>query len=92
MLARPTLTCIETVATMTAMALLAALNPDQQGLAYKEILSVVGTERFPCLEDKPHLPYTSAFVDECMRLLPVIPIGEFLAAYQWLLTWTRYTT
>ena len=43
------------------------LNPDVQRRAQKEIDSVVGDLRLPCLEDWNNLPYVNALTLEVLR-------------------------
>ncbi|KAA1475630.1 cytochrome P450 [Dentipellis sp. KUC8613] len=54
-----------------SLVLLATAFPDKQQKAAEEIERVVGAERMPTLEDLKNLPYTKAFVCECIRFFPV---------------------
>ncbi|MFT7814484.1 vitamin D 25-hydroxylase [Arapaima gigas] len=60
--------------------------PDQPLLptdkVQREIDSVVGTCRPPCLEDKPRMPYTEAVLHEVLRFCNVVPLGIFRATYE----------
>ncbi|KAK3599438.1 hypothetical protein CHS0354_036454 [Potamilus streckersoni] len=42
---------------------------------YKEIVKVVGVERYPGLKDKPAMPYTEAVILEALRYITHIPIA-----------------
>ncbi|EIM84217.1 cytochrome P450 [Stereum hirsutum FP-91666 SS1] len=62
------------VATGTAFVLYMALYPDIQRKAQLEIDTVVGRDRLPTMEDKPHLPYVEALLKEIYRFNPVAPL------------------
>ncbi|XP_074644005.1 cytochrome P450 2C5-like [Tubulanus polymorphus] len=49
--------------------------PDIQRRVHEEIDEVVGAERFPCLEDRPMMPYTFATILEIQRMVTVMPFG-----------------
>ena len=51
------------------------LHPDVVEKAHREIDSVVGNERLPTFEDRPHLPYINALVMEVFRWHAVVPTG-----------------
>ncbi|XP_054711511.1 cytochrome P450 2F3-like [Uloborus diversus] len=42
-------------------------HPEEQDKLYEEIKEVVGFERLPTLEDRSRMPYTNAFLYECIR-------------------------
>jgi cytochrome P450 len=50
--------------------------PEVQKKALEEITRVVGTDRLPTLEDRPHLPYITAIVKETYRW----ELGEYSAS------------
>ena len=41
----------------------------------KEINDVIGTSRFPSLDDKPKLPYCEAVIHETLRMGAIAPIS-----------------
>jgi cytochrome P450 len=57
------------------------MHPEFQRKAQAEIDSVIGSNRFPTLADKPSLPYLEALVKEVIRWNPVTPLGK-LAAFE----------
>ena len=59
--------------TLTWMLGYMALNQDVQDEVRKEIDSVVGRDRLPCLQDQPYLPLTEAVIYEVQRLASVRP-------------------
>ncbi|KAI0027839.1 cytochrome P450 [Vararia minispora EC-137] len=69
-----------TVSTMASFFLLMTLNPEAQRQAQEEIDRVVGTERFPNIEDREKLPYVNALIKEVLRRAPVAPLGIAHAA------------
>ena len=46
-----------------------------QDKCYSEICEVVGTERLPCIQDRPKMTYVEATIMECLRLGNVTPLG-----------------
>ncbi|KAI0092441.1 cytochrome P450 [Irpex rosettiformis] len=52
-----------------------AMSPDILKRAQKELETVVGPERLPTFEDSKDLPYIRAIILECLRWLPVTPLG-----------------
>ena len=50
-------------------------HPDVQDKMRKEINDVIGTSRFPSLEDKPNLPYCEAVIHETLRVGAIAPIS-----------------
>ena len=44
-------------------------------MARDELYSVVGRDRLPTYEDQDSLPYIEAIFRECMRWMPVLPLG-----------------
>lgn len=49
--------------------------PEVQEKARKELDAVIGPGRMPTFEDRARLPYIAAIVKECLRWLPVAPMG-----------------
>ena len=64
-----------TTSAMTTFFLQMILNPDIQARAAAEVDNVVEASRLPDASDKANLPYINALVRECMRILPVAPLG-----------------
>ncbi|KAI0340920.1 cytochrome P450 [Trametopsis cervina] len=52
-----------------------AMFPDIQSKVQRELDEVIGHERLPSYEDRDSLPYVQATVLECVRWLPVLPLG-----------------
>jgi cytochrome P450 len=50
-------------------------NPDVQVKVHEEIDRVVGQSRLPHLDDRKNMPYVEASLRECLRILPVTPLG-----------------
>jgi cytochrome P450 len=50
-------------------------NPDVQAKVHEEIDRVVGQSRLPHLDDRKNMPYVEASLRECLRILPVTPLG-----------------
>ncbi|KAG5310534.1 CP305 protein, partial [Acromyrmex insinuator] len=63
-----------TTATLNNLFLQMANHQDVQRKVYEEINNVIGSHRFPKLEDKIKMPFTEATITECQRLFNVIPI------------------
>jgi cytochrome P450 len=51
------------------------MQPEIQVRAREELDMVVGPDRLPTFEDCDSLPYIQAIIMECMRWLPVVPVG-----------------
>ncbi|XP_054773144.2 cytochrome P450 2J4-like [Lytechinus pictus] len=65
----------ETVAsTLRWTIYLLSTHPEAQERMRQEILDLVGSERFPTIADRQHLPLTEATIAECMRFIPAVPI------------------
>jgi cytochrome P450 len=71
-----------TVAAVIAFFLAMLVYPDVQRKAQAEIDRVLGKDRLPEMEDAPQLPYVQGVVNECLRWLPVTPLGYFLSYRQ----------
>lgn len=52
-----------------------AMHPEIQAKAQKELNEAVGPYRLPEYEDFDSLPYIQAILTECLRYLPVLPLG-----------------
>ncbi|CAE6446397.1 unnamed protein product [Rhizoctonia solani] len=64
-----------TVGLIWSFILMVSLHPEAAKLAQAEIDAVVGRERVPHLKDRENMPYVEAFLQEVMRLCPVVPLG-----------------
>ncbi|OCH88086.1 cytochrome P450 [Obba rivulosa] len=64
-----------TFSTMQAFFLAMVLHPEVQKKAQLELDAVIGPGRLPDFSDRPSLPYITAIVKECIRWMPVIPLG-----------------
>lgn len=64
-----------TVSSIHAFILAMMLFPDVQKKAQKEIDTVVGSDRLPQFDDRDHLPYVKALVNEVFRWHPVAPMA-----------------
>lgn len=51
------------------------MYPQVQRKAQEELDFVVGPDRLPTFEDKGSLPYIEAIILECLRWMPVLPLG-----------------
>lgn len=51
--------------------------PEVQKKVYAEIKSVIGTERIPCREDHPNMPYMEAFCNEVHRKSTLLPMSVY---------------
>jgi cytochrome P450 len=65
-----------TGAAVLAFFLAMVLYPDVQAKAQAEIDRVVGKDRLPEFSDEKYMPYVQALVSECLRWLPMAPMGE----------------
>ena len=66
---------IETVSSLISFFLALVLFPEAQRRAQEELDAVIGRDRLPTFEDRPHLPYIEALCKELMRWQMVAPIG-----------------
>jgi cytochrome P450 len=67
---------IETVSSMISFFLALVLYPEAQRRAQEELDAVIGRDRLPTFNDRPHLPYIEAMCKELMRWQMVIPTGD----------------
>lgn len=51
------------------------IHPEVQTKAQEEIDRVVGANRLPAFSDKESMPYISCIAWECLRWIPVLPLG-----------------
>jgi cytochrome P450 len=65
-----------TVAAVTSFFLAMVVYPEVQHRAQAELDAVVGRDRLPAFSDREHLPYVKAVMSECLRWLPVLPLGR----------------
>lgn len=65
-----------TVAAVTSFFLAAVVYPEIQKRAQEELDRMVGRERLPNFDDRHRLPYLDAVMRECLRWLPVLPLGK----------------
>ncbi|XP_043219542.1 farnesoate epoxidase-like [Amphibalanus amphitrite] len=49
-------------------------HPDAQERAAAEVEDVIGRDRAPSIDDMQTLPYVDAFIEETMRMNPVLPV------------------
>lgn len=61
---------------MTTFFLAMARYPSVLERAQRELDAVVGNDRLPSFEDRPHLPYVNAIISELLRWQPVTPMGR----------------
>ena len=52
-----------------------ATYPEIQNKAREQLDAMVGSGRLPAYEDQERLPYIHAIFLECMRWMPVVPLG-----------------
>ncbi|KAG6815956.1 hypothetical protein H0H93_008752, partial [Arthromyces matolae] len=71
-----------TVSAIYSFFLAMTLHPDVVKKAQAEIDSIVGHDRLPTFDDRPHLPYLDALTKEVVRWNTVVPIGPPHAAAQ----------
>jgi cytochrome P450 len=64
-----------TVAAVVSFFLAMLVYPDVQLKAQAEIDRVIGHDRLPEIDDAPQLPYVQSVANECLRWIPVFPIG-----------------
>ncbi|KAF5387612.1 hypothetical protein D9615_000087 [Tricholomella constricta] len=64
-----------TVSAIHSFFLAMALYPEVARKAQAELDAVVGNDRLPTFEDRPHLPYLDALTKEVLRWNAVVPTG-----------------
>jgi cytochrome P450 len=65
-----------TVGAIISFFLAMLVYPEVQAKAHAEVDRVVGTDRLPEPADAPDLPYVQSVANECLRWMPVVPIGK----------------
>lgn len=65
-----------TVAAVISFFLAMLVYPEVQAKAQAEVDRVVGKSRLPELEDAESMPYVQCVASECLRWLPVLPLGQ----------------
>lgn len=65
----------ETVSSMYSLFLALVLYPHVQRRAQAELDLVIGRDRLPTFDDRPHLPYIEALCKELVRWQMVTPLG-----------------
>jgi cytochrome P450 len=65
-----------TVSAVTSFFLAMVVYPEVQKRAQEELERVVRRDRFPDFSDKARLPYLEGVIRECLRWLPVVPVGK----------------
>ncbi|KAL2837583.1 cytochrome P450 [Aspergillus pseudoustus] len=66
--------------SLSLFAVMAALHPNEMRRVHDEIDQVVGSARLPTFDDQDNLPYLQAFMTECQRLYPLVPLSFARAA------------
>ncbi len=72
---------IQTVSSIKSSFLALVLFPHVQRRAQEELDVVVGRNRLPTFDDRPHLPYIEALCKELLRWMMVAPIGMIRVRY-----------
>jgi cytochrome P450 len=70
-----------TVAAIVSFFLAMLVYPEVQAKGQAEVDRVVGTSRLPELADVAAMPYVQSIASECLRWLPVAPIGTLPLCY-----------
>jgi cytochrome P450 len=65
-----------TVAAVHSFFLAMLIYPEVQAKAQAEIDRVLGKDKLPELADRKDMPYVEGVVNECLRWLPVTPMGQ----------------
>jgi hypothetical protein len=68
-----------TVSAVVSFILAMVIYPDVQLRAQAELDSVVGRNRLPEFSNKKDLPYVNAVMSECLRWIPVVPMGSSIS-------------
>ncbi|XP_066529429.1 cytochrome P450 2J2-like [Hoplias malabaricus] len=66
----------DTTATTIRWGLIYMMNhPEIQERCHEEIVSVLGFDRSPCMDDRTRLPFTHATIHEIQRWANLVPLG-----------------
>jgi cytochrome P450 len=65
-----------TVSAVMSFFLSMVIYPDVQLRAQAELDEIIGQGRLPEFSDKEDLPYVNAVMSECLRWMPVGPMGS----------------
>lgn len=66
----------ETTSTAVQWFIVLLINhPEVQTLMRQEISDVIGTSRYPCMDDRGKLPYTEAVLHEVLRFGCIAPLA-----------------
>ena len=71
----------ESISSMYSLFLALVLFPQVQRRAQAELDVVIGRDRLPTFDDRPHLPYIEAICKELMRWRMALPIGTYHSFY-----------
>jgi cytochrome P450 len=66
-----------TQAAVVSFVLAMLTYPEVQAKAQTEVDRVVGMDRLPDSEDLRAMPYIRGVANECLRWLPVVPLGLY---------------
>jgi hypothetical protein len=69
---------IETVSLMSSLFLALILSPQVQKWVQAELDVIVGRDRLPTFDDRPHLPYIDAICRELLRWWVVMLMGSII--------------
>jgi hypothetical protein len=80
-LTEPTPT-VESASAITSLFLALILFPRVQRRAQAELDAIIGRDRLPTFDDRPHLPYIGALCKELLRWKMVTPVGMTWGCYE----------
>jgi hypothetical protein len=76
-----------TVSAVMSFFLAMVIYPDVQLRAQAELDEIIGQGRLPEFSDKEDLPYVNAVMSECLRWMPVGPMGSSISIIRWAEVW-----